>query len=328
MDQPRQIIVRTPNWLGDHVMALAFYQALRTRFPEASITALMPHALKGLVLKTVIDEEWGFHKNDLKNRSKRNKLVTQIQDRQFDLSINLNSSWSSHWLFFRAKIPQRLGFSQGGTGILATQSLPWRGIKSGQHKSQLYLGVLELMGGVVINALNVVKPASEVKEDFIVLAPGAAHPLREWPYFLELLIELHRQLPRTRIKVVGTHLEESWQSRIRRLNLERVDDLIGKTSLSDLLHLCRRSRLVIANDSGVAHLAATCGQATTLVIFGPGSPNYIAPQGTQVSWVTPKSLPCSPCEKAYCRAPFGYQACLKRISTEEVLGAVFRVLSL
>jgi ADP-heptose:LPS heptosyltransferase len=114
-----------------------------------------------------------------------------------------------------------------------------------------------------------------------------------------------------------------------RWKLEGVEDRIGKTSLVELKDLCAHAELVIANDSGVAHLSSTLAGARTLVVFGPGNPTYIAPQGPKMVPVlaNPKVV-CSPCEKAYCRAPFGYQKCLKDISVETVLKQIETTLPL
>ena len=79
----------------------------------------------------------------------------------------------------------------------------------------------------------------------------------------------------------------------------------------------------------MAHLSATLAGARTLVLFGPGNPKYIAPQGSKVIPVVADRQPaCSPCEKPYCRAPFGYQKCLKDISVETVLKRIETALAL
>src|SRR4051812_25047720 len=40
LDTPQRILVRAPNWLGDHVMAGTFYRTLRARYPEAHLALL------------------------------------------------------------------------------------------------------------------------------------------------------------------------------------------------------------------------------------------------------------------------------------------------
>jgi len=104
-----------------------------------------------------------------------------------------------------------------------------------------------------------------------------------------------------------------------------VEDKIGTTSLQDLVQICSKAKRGLANDSGVAHVSASLAQAPTLVIFGPGDPRYVFPQGPRVMTLTPPSeIHCSPCEKSYCRAPLGYARCLKEISVNTVLDTMRR----
>lgn len=323
MLQPRRVIVRTPNWLGDHVMALRFYQGLRSAFPRSEITAFLPQSLVGLFPDSPFDREWGFIKQDLKETQKRSFWLSQIKEAQFDLSVSLPSSWSSALLFWRARIPQRLGFAHSGNSILYQRSLPWRGVQSGTHKSVLYTDLLRLLNQPVSESAYQQKEDQSQKEDFWVLAPGAALPLREWPFFPELLFKLKEMKPHQKILVIGSGPEVAWKTRLKRWNLPLVEDKVGETSLPDLVRLCSRARLVIANDSGVAHVSATLSSAPTLVIFGPGNPRYIQPQGPSVLPLKPPSeIYCSPCEKAYCRAPMGHARCLKEISVNAVLNTL------
>lgn len=328
-EQPRQIIIRSPNWLGDQIMALSFYQGVRELFPESRIVCFRPYSLRGVLPSGLIDEDWEFKKEEIQKGSSRKEWIRKLKEGKFDISVSLTASWSSALLFYQAGIGSRLGFSQSGSGILLSSSLPWRGVKANKHKSLLYRELLHLLDAKA-SLLDLPKTLSVKKspEDFLVLAPGAALPLREWPYFPELIFELKRRYPEREIKVVGTHTESAWQSRLKRWNLPGVSDYIGKTSVSELINLCSKASLVIANDSGVAHLSATLSQVPTIVIFGPGNPSYIAPQGPVVMPVKPAQLACSPCEKPYCRAPYGYQQCLREIKIHDVLSAVEKALSL
>ncbi len=332
MVQPQRIIVRAPNWLGDHVMAFSFYEQLRRGFPKARLVCLLPEGLQGLISNGLFDEEWAFKKSDFKNKNKVFNWIQKIQEQKFDLSYSLTASWSSALLFYRAKILRRYGFSESGSGILLSQFIPWRGTESKLHKSDLFLELLK-MGSQESEKSDAAKrstsPSLRVQESYWVIAPGAALPLREWPYFPELLFEIKKKYPNQKIVVVGTSLEEAWISRLKRWKLKGVEDLIQKTSLLQLRDLCSKAQLVIANDSGVAHVAGTLAQAPTLVLFGPGTPDYIAPRGPSVHSLTPSSkVGCAPCEKAYCRSPWGYQKCLKEISVDTVLTKVEKILSL
>lgn len=310
-------------------MALSFYQGLRQLFPESRIVCFRPVSLKGVLPSGLVDEEWEFQKEEIRKGSLRKRWILKLKEENFDLSVSLTASWSSALLFYQAGIKRRVGFSQSGSGLLLSTSLPWLGVKANKHKSLLYQDLLPLSDSRA-SLLDFPKASLVRKrpENFVVLAPGAALPLREWPYFPELLFELKKRYPEMEIKVVGTQTESAWQSRLKRWNLPKVTDFIGKTSVSELIDLCSKARLVIANDSGVAHLSATLSKVPTVVIFGPGNPSYIAPQGPQVLQVKPSELACSPCEKPYCKAPYGYQQCLREIKIHDVLPVIEQALSL
>lgn len=331
MEQPKRILVRTPNWLGDHVMALGAYQGLRQLFPNSILVCWHPAGLKGVVPEGLFDEDWEFSKADLRNSSKRQDWIQKIKEAKFDVSINFNASWSSALIFFRAKIPQRFGFSESGSRILLTRAQSFKGVNAGIHKSDIYFGLLSLFKKNIDRTLSVLNEnrGSSSLERYWVIAPGAALPLREWPYFPELIFEIKKKYPNQSLKIVGTDIESVWKTRIARWKLNGVEELIGKTTVSELKEFCAKAELVIANDSGVAHLSATLAGARTLVLFGPGNPKYIAPKGPKMVPVRAEpAVSCSPCEKTSCRAPQGYQKCLKDISVEAVLSKIETALSL
>jgi hypothetical protein len=45
---PARLAIRTPNWLGDAIMALPAMTAVRRAFPEAAITVAAPSSLAPL----------------------------------------------------------------------------------------------------------------------------------------------------------------------------------------------------------------------------------------------------------------------------------------
>jgi len=59
--QPRRILVREMNWLGDAVMTTPALLRLRERFPEAHITLLAPEKLRDLWLAAPKQGESGLH---------------------------------------------------------------------------------------------------------------------------------------------------------------------------------------------------------------------------------------------------------------------------
>lgn len=319
-----RILVRGPNWVGDHLMAFPLYEGLRRAYPDASLSLLVPAAPAGWVppgftLEPTLGEG---------RRSPRSqwRLARSLREKRFDLAICLPSSVSAGLPLFLAGIPERVGFSGGpASSLFLTSEVPWRGRAGGRHKSEAYLDLLRLLSPSAVKPPATVKLAPGARRGFVV-APGAALPLREWPYYPELCEALAESYPDEPITLVGAPSDAKWSSRLARLGLPQLRDRIGATTLSELSDLCRGARLVVTNDSGAAHVAAATG-APVLVLFGPGDPAYVAPRAEGVAVARSADVPCSPCESSRCRAPFGYQACLRRLGWPEVLGEARRLLA-
>jgi heptosyltransferase II len=313
MAPAKRILVRGPNYLGDHVMALPFYDRLRKEWPEAHLTLLIKKKLSELKPlgfdEVMVMESGNFHFGR-----------THLAPRQFEWGITLAASLSSAAMLFGARIPKRVGFSEPLGLIFLNRGKLWKGVKSGQHKKDLYLQLLDLLepgngtGSKESPSFEGLSVGGS-RERTIVLAPSASIRLREWPYFPELSAALLSELPEFSIVVVGDVAANG--TRTFSSSSDRIEDLRGKTTLKELAHLCSTAKLVIANDSGVAHLAATVANVPTLVLFGPGDPNYIRPLGSDVTCLR-IDIPCSPCESATCRAPI-HKRCLNDLELGRVL---------
>jgi heptosyltransferase II len=323
---PKKILVRAPNFIGDQVMARPFYRGLRALYPGATLTLLCTPAVAGLAYPEIFNRQLVLTDQERRHFPSLIRYSRRLKKESFDLAISLPATFRAALLLALSGIPHRVGFSDGISSLFLTDSLPWKGVIARLPKSALYLELLEFLSAhsVSIPAENF---SSVQRDSYIVVAPGASIELREWPYFDELLIQLSARFPQRRFLVVGSAREVRWKKRIETLRLPGVEDWVGKTSLLELVDVCRRASVVIANDSGVAHLAATLGQSPTVVLFGPGDPKYVSPEGPSVSICRIETLPCSPCEKSYCRAPYGYQRCLRDLPTAQVMRTVETLLA-
>lgn len=314
-----KIIIRAPNWVGDQVMAGPFYRAIREHYCSAELTLLGVPRVMGLNYSEIFQ-------NTITIDPKKNawSFGRDLRNQKYDLALSLPSSFSSAILFLAAGIKNRVGFSEGGSDLLWTSHIYWKGRNSGRHKAELYLELAEFLTGKSVPLKNF-SPKNNVNS-FLIVAPGASIPLRQWPGFADLILKLRKQFPARKIFVVGAAGESSWKSWIRNQRDFGIEDWIERTTLPELLQLMGRSELVIANDSGPSHLAAMAG-VPVLTLFGPGDPAYIRPLTTELIEIKPSNLPCSPCEKAWCASPYGYQACLKQLTVEDVFRKISEKLS-
>jgi heptosyltransferase-2 len=108
----------------------------------------------------------------------------------------------------------------------------------------------------------------------------------------------------------------------------KIIDLVGKTSLLELIALYGACQLVITHDSGPMHMA-TLAAVPVLALFGPTNPIEKVPSEmpVRVLWGG-CNLACRPCydgkEYANCRD----NACMKDITVEAVHQAACHMLKL
>jgi hypothetical protein len=124
--------------------------------------------------------------------------------------------------------------------------------------------------------LAAVAPLRErLEEGFVALHPGSGSARKNWPHFPALA----QRLDRPALVVVGPAEEER--------GFEPADWPAGaafarRLSPGQLGALLADAGLVIANDGGVAHLAAAFG-APVLALYGPTDPGTWAPWGERVT---------------------------------------------
>ena len=115
--EPRRILIRGVNWLGDAVMTTPALLRLREKFPEAQITLLTPEKLKGLWLHhPAVNETISFAPNE-------NVFSTgkKLRAGKFDLALVLPNSPRSALEVFFARIPQRIGYRRPWRNFFLTQ---------------------------------------------------------------------------------------------------------------------------------------------------------------------------------------------------------------
>ena len=95
----------------------------------------------------------------------------------------------------------------------------------------------------------------------------------------------------------------------------KLTNLVGKTSLAEAIDLLSVVDAVVANDSGLMHIAAALHRPL-LAIYGSTDPGFTPPLGKQVK-IVKESVPCSPCFKREC--PLPKHLCMDSISVNNVV---------
>jgi ADP-heptose:LPS heptosyltransferase len=135
---------------------------------------------------------------------------------------------------------------------------------------------------------------------WVVIAPFANERIREWPVEnFQRLIALGLADGYS-FAVCGTRAQRALANAlVRPFSAERVRNLCGTATWAETSALLGKAAFVVANNSGIAHLAADMGQ-WVLCVFA-GSHHWIEwmPRGARV--VTLARMPaCAPCCSPVC----------------------------
>jgi ADP-heptose:LPS heptosyltransferase len=114
---------------------------------------------------------------------------------------------------------------------------------------------------------------------------------------------------------------------IRRLpHQQNIVNMVGKTTLQELVGLLASSSVVLTTDSGPAHVANAAG-AQTVVLFGAGNERNTAPYNqSNRTIIRLGQLPCEPCVKNVC-VLYGTPKCLELLDEHLIVNTVRKAVS-
>jgi len=334
---PAKILVRLPNWVGDTCLALPFLQALRALYPSGHIATLVRSPSVGLASLLPADEVI-----PLEDRGpvwirpwQLRRAGAKLRACHFDVAFSLPTTVSSILLLRLAGIPITIGYARGATRLLLSKPLPFLAIK-GIHRAAAYLGLVEGLGQLTPPLVWSPSPlAASAKEAGlkrltnladarcrIGLGIGSVGTSRRWPaeYYAQLADRLIRELG-ANITLLGGPGDRPIAQEVTRRMTGPVLDLAGKTRLEEMPGILHALDLVVANDSGLAHLAALT-LTPTVVFFGAGDPAVTAPLAS-TTIVVRENLDCVPCLSNRCRKN---HECMTQISVERAFEEARRLL--
>lgn len=238
------------------------------------------------------------------------QFVSELEALELDQAIIVTS-------FHQSPLPLALLLRMAGVPVIAAISEDYPGslldvrcqIDDDRHEVERSLSLVAALGyhlpagddrALRLRALPDVSPLLPgAEEPFIVLHPGASVPARSWdPVKMR---ELQRVLTGRghHVAVTGGPHESGLSRFVAEGNL----DLGGRTDLAGLASVLHRAQVVVAANTGPAHLAAAVG-TPVVSIFAP-----TVPHGRWRPWGVPHVLlgdltvDCAGCRAEICPVP-------------------------
>jgi ADP-heptose:LPS heptosyltransferase len=338
-DVPRRIAVFRALQLGDLLCAVPALRAVRNGFPDAEISliglpwaAQFVHRFARLVDRFV--EFPGFpglpeREPDINALP---RFLADAQAARYDLAIQMHGRGDlTNSIVAALGAKMTAGFCPpGGTCPDPLRFLPWPesgteihrcialtdflGLPRAGDRLEFPFEADETAQGDALLARHRLAPRR-----FVCVHPGARLYTRRWPadYFATVAQDIVRRgLP---VVLTGSSEEALITRRIARaLPAGSFVDLAGHTELGVFAAVLRHARLLVANDTGVSHVAAALRVPSIVVCCG-ADPHRFAPLDHVLHEVLHHAVPCRPCAHVHC--PIGHPCALK-LTPERVIARV------
>jgi lipopolysaccharide heptosyltransferase II len=336
----RNILIIQLGDIGDVVLSIPAFRAVRENFPRAEITVAVREKANELIRQIpwvdgviVVNQD---RRSPLAEIFHQREFFSSVREHRFDLAFDLRTGTRGAVLAFLSGAKERVGFLDPDG--------PWRNrlftrlyrleYRLPQHVSAYYSSLLEAHGLTIGSTAPEMRVLPEMKERAakILQCEGvpaelpviAIQPFSLWRY-KEWNIEKYIRLVQgiltnchVSIAITGSP-DEKQRARemVDRCNQDSpsVFNLAGKTSIGELAALLASCRLFIGSDSAGVHIAAAVG-TPTVTIFGPSSPASWAPVGESHA-IVQKVMPCIPCREKGCDGS-EVSRCLKELDVDEV----------
>ncbi len=338
---PKTILIRLPNWVGDAVMSTPALRALRRRYPNSRVIAVGRSPIGRLLAGAAFFDEFRAF-------ARPSRLVPRIGatwdfTRQLralaaDWFILLPHSFSSALVAFLSRPREIIGYSTLERGFMLTRKVRAPTRRLSRVPEPMTLHYLRLLEAVDVHDRDermelLIQPEEEQRSDrvlaalgvkdgepFVAANPGASFGASKlWTVegFAELIRGLHDRFQLRTLVLCGPG-EESIARRIaERAGRGAVDSSSLILPLELLKPVLRRSLLLVTTDTGPRHIAAALS-TPQVVLMGPTDPRYSS-TNLERTVVLRAEVECSPCHLKIC--PIDHR-CMTRLGPDQVLAAL------
>ncbi|MEA3437602.1 MAG: glycosyltransferase family 9 protein [Thermodesulfobacteriota bacterium] len=325
------ILIILMGSLGDLIRGLCLVSHIKNNLPGSRVTWLVEPAWAELVaFHPQIDKMIVFDRPG--NIVGVWDLYKELSREDFDITIDLQRHFKSGFFSLLSGAKRRIGFNRKNS-----KELNW--IFNNEHiehivdelvlpKWRHYLNFTEYLGlpepdilDFGFSSLDIKSTAPriivEINDPVIAVVIGTSWESKEWFFkgYYELVKNILSSGDRQVVLLGDRSKTESAAKLSEKVSSHRLINLVGKTSLLELVAVLKAAVACVGPDSGPAHLAAAVG-TPFVTLFGPTSPRRAAPYKYELLAVQ-SDINCVSCYKKKC--PDLDRRCMRLISSEAVM---------
>jgi heptosyltransferase-2 len=326
---PPRILIISPNWIGDAVMAQPLLRLLRERYPQHPIDVLAPGWVAPVwramrEIDTVLEAPFRHGSLQLRERWRFGK---RLQQRGYAHAYVLPNTLKFALIPWLAGISHRVGYrGEMRYGLLNEMHHDDRRVPRPMVSFYAALAApptadvpappalprprLFVSDQQLIETMSRIGLQSDCP--LIVFAPSAEFgSAKRWPpaHFAQLAETILQAHANAQIILLGSGKDNPVCEEIV-ASAPQVRNLAGATSLDQAIALLAKADAVVSNDSGLLHIASALNRPI-IAIYGPTDPDH-APPFSDMAQALSLRLDCAPCRQREC--PLGHHKCMRNLT--------------
>lgn len=337
-----KILVVRLSSIGDIILTTPLLRSLKNAYPGATVTFVIKKQFYDLLSECpYIDELIAYDSKE--GFDGLRKLCRQLKEKHFDLFLDIHKNWRSRYL--------RLGVGAKKTTtyrklIFKRTLLIWlklnlyRTIKPVYERYFDSVEILKIIydgqGTEIHIAPQQIAKAHacllecgyNFKDPLIILCPSATYLNKRWKPegFIDAgkyLIQNHAAF----IVVLGGNQDVELCTSIAHAIGKEAVSFAGRLSLTESAALLKHASVVVANDSGLLHMAQS-QKVPVVGIYGPTTRELGYFPVNENSTVIEIPLNCRPCtHNGLNKCPKKHFKCMRDISSQTVIKSVLQYIS-
>lgn len=317
----KKILVIRFSSIGDIVLTSPVIRCLKQQIPDIELHVLTKNSYQSILSVNPYVNKVFCLKDSLKD------LLPELKAENYDFIVDLHKNFRSFRVRFALRKPSasfpKLDFQKFLYTKLKIGKLPDIHIVDRYFKAVDKLGVKNDGQGLdfFFKESDAVLPM-DLPEKFAAVVIGGQHSTKILP--AEKVIEVRRALEIPVVLVGGKEDAEHGELICKALG-NNVINTCGKLNVGQSAMVLKRSEVVLANDTGMMHIAAAL-RKPIVSVWGNTVPEFgmypYMPTCPQRScFVENKTLKCRPCDKlGFKQCPKDHFACMNTLDANEIAG--------
>lgn len=343
---PERVCVLRLSAIGDVCHTLPVIRTLQQHWPQTQFTWLIGE-LEATLIGDIPDIEFLVLNKSAGWRGMR-ELSRVLRGRRFDLLLHMHPSMRANLLSLAVTATHKLGFDRARAKnyqwCFSNKKIPPKArqhVMDGLFEFAEYLGAARrlLQWNIPLDTADreFAQAQRIAGRSLMLISPCSSerrHNFRNWSAENYAAVVQHCAQRHGMISLItggSSTLEKHYGEEICRLSGADAVNLVGKTSLKQLLALIEVAHIVVCPDSGPAHMATAVG-TPVVGLFATSNPRRTGPYFSQSSLINryPEAV-AAEFHSTVEAIPWGQRVrnpqAMLRISVSEVTSAIDRVVS-